>query len=125
MPEFPVVQPQPLRVLLARIADELHDLQENGRVLEDAIGRTILGEEPTTSATLANLQEIDMIVQTLGELGTFVHSVTGVMDDHHTVDANMALSRIKLRDLARKLSGGARQPIVNDHGEISGEVDLF
>ena len=117
--------PQRLSVLLRRIAEELHALQVEGRSLEDAIGRAILGEEPSTRETLAHLQGVDTIVQTLGELAVFVNSVTRLIPHDPDIDASVPLAQVSLRDLASKLSGSMRQPVVDGTGAISGEVDLF
>ena len=72
MPGHPPSEPQPLSLLLLRISEELHALQAEGRTIEDAIGHAILGGAPSTRETLANLQSIDLIVQSLGELGNYV-----------------------------------------------------
>lgn len=118
-------QATPVGVLIGRIALELHHLQAQGRRLEDAIGRAILGEEPSTQDVIANLQGIDMIVQTLGELGNFLDNIQPGIPDGHDVETADALARVTLRDLANALSGGLRQPTVDAQGRISGEVDLF
>ena len=115
----------PVGVLIGRIALELHELQSQGRRLEDAIGRAILGEEPSTQDVIANLQGIDMIVQTLGELGNFLDNIQPGIPDGQDVETADALARVTLRDLAHALSGGLRQPTVDAQGRISGEVDLF
>ena len=121
----PPAPPQPLGQLLRRVADELHVLQRDGRALEDAIGRSILGEEPSTRETLENLQGIDLIVQTLNELGDYVGAMGEMVGDAAALDMSAPLARISLRDLARALSGGARRPIVDEAGRVTGEVDLF
>lgn len=125
MNQAPVIDPRPLSDLLRRVARELRVLQGEGRSLEDAIGRAILGEEPSTRETLAHLQGVDLIVQTLGELSDYVEAMTGMITPDPVIDVSAPLARISLRELARNLSGGSRQPIVDQDGQISGEVDLF
>lgn len=125
MPGHPPSEPQPLSLLLLRISEELHALQAEGRTIEDAIGHAILGGAPSTRETLANLQSIDLIVQSLGELGNYVSALQHLLKDDPLIDASGPLERISLRDMARKLSGGCRQAVVDAHGEICGEVDLF
>ena len=125
MADAPHVDPMPLSVLLTRVAAELHMLCHDGRAVEDAIGRAILGEEPSTGQTLANLQRVDLIVQTLGQLGDYLGAVTGILEPDQVIDVNAPLSRINLRDLARNLAGGCLRPVLDENGRISGEVDLF
>ena len=81
MPGHPPSEPQPLSLLLLRISEELHALQAEGRTIEDAIGHAILGGAPSTRETLANLQSIDLIVQSLGELGTYVSALQHLLKD--------------------------------------------
>lgn len=125
MPGHPPAEPQPLSLLLLRISEELHALQAEGRAIEDAIGHAILGGASSTRETLANLQSIDLIVQSLGELGDYVLALQYLLKEDPLIDASGPLERISLRDLARKLSGGCRRAVVDAHGEICGEVDLF
>ena len=56
---------------------------------------------------------------------TKVGAVTEMIAPDPAVDASRALAQIGLRDLARKLAGGMRCPVVDSAGAISGEVDLF
>ena len=93
--------------------------------MEDAIARTILGEEPSTQTTLANLQGVDLMVQTLGELGAYLDAISSRLSPDPRVDVSAPIDQLSLRDLARKLSGGANQAVIDQRGDISGEVDLF
>ena len=120
--QFP---PVGLDQLCARVAEELAVLREHGRRLEDAIARSILGDEPTTRDTLANLQQIDLMVQTLGELGGFVAGLGAMMPEQEAVNVNPLLARLTLRDLADTLAGHPRRPVVGSDGSVNGEVDLF
>ncbi|GHF48947.1 hypothetical protein GCM10017056_20620 [Seohaeicola zhoushanensis] len=115
----------PLAQLVSLVADELRDLRDEGRRLEDAIAHAILDHEPTRREALGNLQKIDLIVQTLGELSAYVLALADQVPEAHPVEVHDMLARITLRDLAGKLAGHPRQPVVDEAGRISGEVDLF
>lgn len=125
MPERARVDPIPLDRLFGFVGAELRDLRDEGRRLEDAIALALLDGETTRREALGNLQKIDLIVQTLGELSAYVTALAEHLPMVPAVDVHDILGRITLRDLAVKLSGHQRQPVIDDLGRISGEVDLF
>ena len=116
---------RPLSEFLRCIALELLVLQQDGRSVEDAIGRSILGEEPTTQDVLRNLQGIDLIVQSLGELRVFLDFLNASLMNDDLIDASEVLGTMGLRELAYRLSSGTRQLVLDSSGQVSGEVDLF
>lgn len=116
---------QSLHTILSRVAAELRVLQDEGRGLENAIGNALLGAETAMPDSLSNLQSIDLIVQSLGEIGAFVDRIGAMVEPDQLLDISAPIACMTLRDLARNLSGGARQPILGQSGEVSGEVDLF
>lgn len=119
------LDPIPLARLIGLIGDELRDLRDEGRNLEDAIAHAILDHQPTRREALGNLQKIDLIVQTLGELSAYVLALVEHVPPSHSIEVHDLLERITLRGLAGKLAGRPRQPVVDASGRISGEVDLF
>lgn len=125
MPDRARVDPMPLDRLFGLVGAELRDLRNEGRQLEDAIALALLDGETPRREALGNLQKIDLIVQTLGELSAYVSAVAERVPTASTVEVHDLLGRITLRDLARKLSGSQRQPVIDDAGRVSGEVDLF
>lgn len=125
MPASPQLAPISVADLLGHVAEGLHDLRQEGRLLEDAIAAAILGEEPTQHATLGNLQRIDLIVQALGELALYVAALAERLPQDERIDVSTLLARMTLRDLAGTLAGRPRQKVVDGASNISGEVDLF
>ncbi|OWU73054.1 hypothetical protein [Phaeobacter sp. 22II1-1F12B] len=117
--------PVEMGFLLSRVSLQLKELQRDGRVVEDAIARSLLGDELSIKENLANLQGIDAIVQTLGELEKYIGNLSNQACREHLVDINFSIREIKLRDLARSLVGPVTEAIVDGDGGISGEVDLF
>ena len=93
--------------------------------MEEAIGDSLLGGAESLGDTLASLQKIDLVVQSLGELSAYVDELAAALPCDPYLDMDKALGQISLRDLARTLSGGARKKVVNSDGETSGEVELF
>lgn len=125
MPPPPPVAPQLLGQTLHRLAAELRALQAEARAVDAAIGQALLDGAPAPGAALASLQRIDLIVQSLGALGAYLAALPVQLPADPQIDINAPLGRIPLRDLARRLSGGCRRPVIDAQGEICGEVDLF
>ena len=119
------IAPVAMGLLLSRVSVQLQELQRNGRVVEDAIARSLLGDELSIKENLTNLQGIDSIVQVLGELEKYIGNLADLACSEHLVDINLPVQEIKLRDLARNLVGPLMEAIVDEDGGISGEVDLF
>lgn len=119
------IAPVAMGLLLSRVSVQLQELQRNGRVVEDAIARSLLGDELSIKENLTNLQGIDSIVQVLGELEKYIGNLADLACSEHLVDINLSVQEIKLRDLARNLVGPLTEAIVDEDGGISGEVDLF
>lgn len=119
------IAPVAMGLLLSRVSIQLQELQRNGRVVEDAIARSLLGDELSINENLTNLQGIDSIVQVLGELEKYIANLADQACSEHLVDINLSVQEIKLRDLARSLVGPLTEAIVDEDGGISGEVDLF
>ncbi|WP_238370168.1 hypothetical protein [Heliomarina baculiformis] len=119
------IAPVAMGPLLSRVSIQLQELQRNGRVVEDAIARSLLGDELSINENLTNLQGIDSIVQVLGELEKYIANLADQACSEHLVDINLSVQEIKLRDLARSLVGPLTEAIVDEDGGISGEVDLF
>ena len=121
----PGLHPLPLAQVMRLVGEELRDLRDEGRHVEDAIAHALLDGETSRREALGNLQKIDLIVQTLSELSLFVGDLVAHVPEGCAVDVHHMLERITLRDLARKLAGGPRKAIVDEMGRVSGEVDLF
>ncbi|MBL3702391.1 hypothetical protein GI582_06760 [Sulfitobacter sp. BDSS02] len=119
------ISPVAMGPLLSRVSVQLQELQRNGRVVEDAIARSLLGDELSIKENLTNLQGIDSIVQVLGELEKYIGNLADQACSEHLVDINFSVQEIRLRDLARNLVGPLTEAIVDEDGGISGEVDLF
>ncbi|MGR3565288.1 MAG: hypothetical protein ACU0FH_21605 [Heliomarina sp.] len=119
------IAPVAMGPLLSRVSVQLQELQRNGRVVEDAIARSLLGDELSIKENLTNLQGIDSIVQVLGELEKYIGNLADQACSDHLVDINVSVQEIKLRDLARNLVGPLTEAIVDEDGGVSGEVDLF
>lgn len=115
----------PLQLLLRNFAAELHALQRDGRDLENAIGQSILSGSASAGQTLSSLQGIDLIVQTLGELGDCMGQVAQMMQTEERLDMRVPLSGLSLRGLAENLS---RKQIDDPMAPLrapGGDVDLF
>lgn len=115
----------PLRLLLQNIAAELHALQRDGRNLENAIGHSILGGSPSAGETLTSLQGIDLIVQTLGELGGYIDQLAMMTNDGDAIDVRAPLAKLSLRGLAENLSRVRRDDPLKIVRDAGGDVDLF
>lgn len=125
MPDGPVIGPKPLSFLLSRLAKELRILQVEGQTVEEAIGDSLLGEAVNPRDTLANLQKIDLVVQSLGEMSAYLDALVTELPSDPNLDMDHAFRQITLRDLARTLSGGWRKQVVDSKGQTNGEVELF
>ena len=113
------------RALLRNVAAELHALKLEGERLEHAIGHALLSDNPSTKETFANLQGIDLIVQTLGELGDYVEGLSSLVDGKEFVDVGSLVSGVSLRKLAVSLLYGKPNSVDLSRGLSSGDVDLF
>jgi hypothetical protein len=121
----PAMGPKPLSFLLVRLAAELRILRAEGQTVEEAIGDSLLGEKANPRDTLANLQKIDVVVQSLGEISSYLDALVAALPVDPDLEMDEALQRITLRDLARSLSGGWRKQIIDASGDAIGEVELF
>ncbi|MAY88635.1 MAG: hypothetical protein CML02_18190 [Pseudooceanicola sp.] len=121
----PNIGPRPLSFFLTRFAEELRILKSEGQTVEEAIGESLLEGGANPRDTLANLQKIDLVVQSLGELSTYLETMVISLPIDPELNMDDAFRQITLRDLARTLSGGWRKPVVDSSGETTGEVELF
>ncbi len=126
LPVSKVERPSMLvRDLLHNVATELRSMKIDGERLEHAIGQAILSQDFSTRDALTNLQGIDLMVQSLGELGCYVEGLADLVDKGEIVDPVALFEGVKLRGLAINLLNGN-----SDTTEVSiepscGDVDLF
>lgn len=120
----------PLRELVQRLAEMLHDMAGAGAAIEDSVGDQILSGQMDLQGLSQALQGLDHLMQTIAELGLFLERIAPDLDAEQVLNIGSAARRIRLRDMSRQLLGlGKGLGRANDEPEASqtlpGEVDMF
>jgi len=96
---------KPLDTVYANSAREMRQLQNQIRQLEDAVMTIVERRTPPTSAEIRELQDFDLISQTLGGLSTFFDKLREQVgtDDCTNIDqATESVTLQRLRDRLRE-----------------------
>jgi len=118
----------PLGRLLSNTAAEVRALAAMANRLDRVIGGLALDAQ--VAAAARGLQDADLLRQSLEELGGFLDVLGNETPIGISVETGVAFSRIRLRDLARRLEGDDGKtgpgPFPGETSEKSaGEVQLF
>lgn len=106
--------------LVGRLAGEMSGLDRDLADVETALGA--LAEGTTDHNHLRNLQAVDLLRQKTSALALFLDEIGQTIPLDWEVDADEAVRRITLSDLAERLLGKDFEP---KSPEPSGELDLF
>ncbi len=107
--------------LLRRLAAEMGALAAQSQSIEDGLAALLpqMGEVDH-SAGLADLQNLDRVIQTLDELRGFLDRAADVAPEGAMLDLSGAAGAVRLGALAAALQGGPAPPQAGD-----GAVELF
>jgi hypothetical protein len=88
--------------LMGRLARILRDLQETCMGLQDGLGDGLNSTYPLSSSLGSQLQEIDRVTQTMGELAAFMSALdTGQSDNE--LHILRALDQVRLHSVRERL----------------------
>lgn len=88
--------------LMGRLARILRDLHETCMGLQDGLGEGLNMTSPLPSSLGSQIQEIDRITQTMGELATFMSTLdTGQSDNRLAIER--AISQVGLHSVRERL----------------------
>ncbi|QFS83202.1 hypothetical protein FIU97_10215 [Roseivivax sp. THAF40] len=113
--------PVDLNLLFQRLADELAGLETQSQLVEACMDKMLneaRGEDGNVSTV--ELQYLDRITQTLGELQAFLRRVAQAAPAGVALDLQDATDAVKLGALSEKLQGRVPKTCVEE-----GSVDLF
>lgn len=113
----------PVRDLLTRIADEVQVLADVARSVEKA---GIVGTSGNAdNQQFKSIQEVDRLVQSLGDISAFVRACSAAFDaEDQVVEIGVPVSEIKLQTIRERLSGAKSTTRADPHGG-HGRLHLF
>ncbi|MFP3385038.1 MULTISPECIES: hypothetical protein [Tritonibacter] len=94
---------KPLDTVYANSAREMRQLQSQIQQLEDTVLTIVERRTPPTSAEIRELQDFDLISQTLGGLSTFFDSLREQVGTQDCTDINLATQDVTLQLLRDRL----------------------
>lgn len=96
----------PLKVATERASAELEALYERLERLEHGLDALVLHSSGALdSQSIAMLQELDMLRQSVGALADYLGQISLETDHGGMVDLAQALQSVPLRDMAHRLGG--------------------
>jgi hypothetical protein len=104
-----------------RIARELESLRQRGVTLEQSI--CVHALDGSGGANVADLQEMDFLLQHIAALRDFMSAMSSSMPDNARFDPAWALQRVRLGALRNRLSGVSDAAAASE--APSGEFELF
>ena len=114
-----------LKVTLGRVARELTSLHAAIQSLERMICEDILNWERLNSTDVVEIQKLDLVVQTVGELGRFLSRLEAEVTSDQLIDLERVLNDVRLEKLARSLGQGDTATADDRSNRTAGEVDFF
>ncbi|ETX16735.1 hypothetical protein OCH239_01940 [Roseivivax halodurans JCM 10272] len=111
----------PLDLLFRRLAGEMRQLEQDGLKLEGWISGALQERNEAMPPVSAALQNLDRLLQTLGELGLLFEGLAVEIREAPVLDLENAIGQVRLRDLTIALVGGSSV----EGAAASGEVDFF
>lgn len=120
----------PLRELVQRLAEMLHDMAGAGAAIEDSVGDQILSGQMDLQGLSQALQGLDHLMQMIAELGLFLERIGPELDAEQVLNIGSAARRMRLRDMSRQLLGlgkvlGRESEEPEASQSLPGEVDMF
>jgi hypothetical protein len=111
---------------LAAVAQEMERLARIGDRIQDLISGALLADIATTPEHVRDIQAIDLLVQHLDGIATFLSGLSDRADPQWRVDAAGAVLNVPLQDLADKLSGHLRTVDADADSTVQDDdLDLF
>ncbi len=100
----------PLKQAAQRSADELSGLHERLERLEHGLEAVFAhSRDGLEGQTIAMIQELDMLRQSIGALADFIGTLARNTDDKGQTELALALNGVPLRDMAMRLAGSRHQ----------------
>lgn len=93
--------------------------------LDSLICQDILKWESMNSVDIREIQKLDLMVQTIGELGRFVDGLQTEVAGEQTIDVARLLRDVRLEKLTRSLGYGEAGAVEVRGRAAAGEVDFF
>jgi len=94
---------KPLDTVYANSAREMRQLQKQIQQLEDTVLTILERRSPPTSAEIRELQDFDLISQTLGGMSTFFDTLREQVGTEDCTDIDLATDSITLQLLRDRL----------------------
>lgn len=107
------------------VSTQLDAMAQAGKEIEDTVGEVIGKGCLTNEERNESIQGLDRMVQLLGELSLFVRDISPQVSDDVEIDLEIAIGRIKLRELATALGCRANPRPTAAQLHPAGEFDLF
>lgn len=114
-----------LKKIMLALSVQLEELERKGRDIEDAVGDAVLNGSMEGIHFCASLQGLDHLVQVLGELSSFLRSISTEIDARQEVSVSVAARRIRLRELSYALGLIANRFERPPESFGAGDVDIF
>lgn len=113
--------PVALAAVLARLSDQVSQLEDVSRRLENAMQDT-LGTTVVEGEALAALQGADLLVQSLKAIGQLLAQISLEVPPDISIEIGDHLATLKLRDLAGAIADTPQETHLR---AVGGDVDLF
>jgi hypothetical protein len=111
---------------LATVAQEMERLARIGDHIQDLISGALLADIAATPEHVRDIQAIDLLVQHLRGIATFLSGLSDRAEPQWLVDTAGAALNVPLQDLADKLGGHLRTVAVDANSAVQGDdLDLF
>lgn len=95
------------------VGKELAGLEALAKSVEDTIARLVGSLDEKPGKDLKSLQEIDLLVQSLGDLSTFLNALAENKSDCNEIEIKPAVEILKLARIRASLMG-EREPEIED-----------
>jgi hypothetical protein len=118
---------RPLPTTLCAVAGEISELAQLSDRLQALISAALLADGSTDPDHIKEFQAIDLLVQSLHGVATFLGALADSTSTEWRVDAAAAASDVLLTDLARRLGGvcASADALDQTRPPPTGDLDLF
>ncbi len=114
----------PLADVLKQISVELVAIADSVGMVEETVSRIAHGGGTKDHNMMRDLQNIDMITQSLKAIADYSNCISQSAPEDWAVDTSVATSSVLLADLAKRLSCAPRQ-VDWGNSSRSGEWEIF
>ena len=120
----PDVCGEPVVTALSAVAREVAQMAAVSDELQVLISAALVADGSSSAEHLREFQAIDLLVQRLQGVATFMEGLAARASPDWRIDVNGAAAAVPLSDLARRLTGGLDRR-ADPHETSDGSLELF